>query len=68
MEEAGMDSTEESESLRMLKHDIKNQLSNIILAVSQLEYELPDKNSDQQFYLDTISDSCKKINTLLSEI
>lgn len=63
-----MDSTEESESLRMLKHDIKNQLSNIILAVSQLEYELPDKNSDQQFYLDTISDSCKKINTLLSEI
>lgn len=63
-----MDGTGESESLNTLKHDIKNQLSNIILAISQLEYELPGKNADQQFYLDTINDSCKKINTLLSEI
>jgi len=65
---AGMDDMGESESLRTLKHDIKNQLSNIVLALSQLEYELPDPNTDKQFYLDTINDSCKKINKLLDEI
>lgn len=63
-----MDDMEESESLSTLKHDIKNQLSNIVLALSQLEYELPDPNTDKQFYLDTINDSCKKINKLLNEI
>lgn len=68
MKEAGIDSMEESEGLRNLKHDIKNQLSNIVLALSQLEYELPDPDADKQFYLDTINDSCKKINSLLNEI
>lgn len=62
-----MDGTEESDSLRTLKHDIKNQLSNIVLALNQLEYELPDPTIDQQYYLDTINDSCKKINALLNE-
>ena len=59
---------DENQPLNVLKHDIKNQLSNIILAISQLEYELPEANPDQQFYLDTINDSCKKINALLGEI
>jgi len=62
--EASGDNTE----IRKLKHDIKNQLSNIILALSQLEFELPDANTDQKYYLDTINDSCKKINQLLNEI
>jgi len=65
---AAEETGEENQALNVLKHDIKNQLSNIILAISQLEYELPDPNPDQQFYLDTINDSCKKINSLLSEI
>jgi len=68
MVNAATEGAEENESLRMLKHDIKNQLSNIVLALNQLTYELPDPNSDQQFYLDTINDSCKRINTLLNEI
>jgi len=68
MDDAAMDRTEESESLRALKHDIKNQLSNIVLALSQLEYEMNDPNTDQKFYLDTINSSCKKINKLLNEI
>lgn len=63
-----MEDMGESESLRTLKHDIKNQLSNIVLALSQLEYELPDPDTDKKFYLDTINDSCKKINKLLNEI
>ncbi|WP_448701580.1 histidine kinase dimerization/phospho-acceptor domain-containing protein [Mucilaginibacter sp. AW1-3] len=68
MDNTAMDGFEENASVRMLKHDIKNQLSNIVLALSQLEYEMPETNADQKFYLDTINDSCKKINQLLNEI
>ena len=63
-----MDTPDENDSVRKLKHDVKNQLSNIILALNQLEFELPDVNADQKVYIDTINDSCKKINQLLSEI
>jgi hypothetical protein len=54
-------------SLRALKHDINNQLSNIYLAIEQLRYELPDATEDCAFYLDSISISASKINTLLKE-
>ena len=67
MQDTAMESPGESENLRILKHDIKNQLSNIVLAISQLEYEMNEANTEQKFYLDTISDSCKKINMLLNE-
>jgi len=63
-----MEDMGENDSLSTLKHDIKNQLSNIVLALSQLEYELPEPTTDQQYYLETINDSCKKINKLLNEI
>ncbi|MBS7565433.1 hypothetical protein KHS38_13560 [Mucilaginibacter sp. Bleaf8] len=53
------------QALRRLKHDVKNQLSNIHLAVEQLRYELPDPSSDTIFYMDTIATSCAKINDLL---
>lgn len=55
------------ETLRKLKHDIKNQLSNIHLALEQLRYEMPDPNADTLFYMDTISVSAHQINTLLKE-
>jgi nitrogen fixation/metabolism regulation signal transduction histidine kinase len=58
---------EEDENLRRLKHDIKNQLSNIHLALEQLKYELPDISDDCLFYIDTISTSSTKINDLLSD-
>jgi len=54
------------ETLRALRHDIKNQLSNIYLAIEQLRYELPDVNADCQFYLDSIATSAAKINAMLS--
>ena len=63
-----METPDDNAEVRRLKHDIKNQLSNIILALSQLQFELPDASTDQQYYLDTINDSCKKINQLLNEI
>lgn len=56
-----------SDSLRMLKHDINNQLSNIYLAVEQLRYELPDASADCIFYLDSIGISSEKIHSLLQK-
>jgi len=57
----------EDENLRKLKHDIKNQLSNIHLALEQLKYELPDITDDCLFYIDTIATSATKINNLLND-
>jgi len=57
----------EDEHLRVLKHDINNQLSNILLALEQLRYEIPDASEDCIFYLDSISISTAKINTLLTQ-
>lgn len=54
-------------SLGVLKHDIKNQLSNIYLALAQLRYELPDISEDCTFYIDLIHKSASKIDTLLKE-
>jgi len=53
--------------LRKLKHDINNQLSNILLALEQLRYEIPNASEDCIFYLDSISISSAKINSLLKE-
>ena len=68
MDTAGTEESEEDRKIRILKHDIKNQLSNIVLAVSQLEFEMTDITEDQHFYLTTVSDSCKRINSLLGDI
>jgi len=57
----------ENDSFRVLRHDINNQLSNILLALEQLRYELPDATEDCLFYLDSISISSKKINALLKQ-
>lgn len=54
-------------TLRVLRHDIKNQLSNIHLALEQLRYELPEVTEDCVFYMDLISKSSIKINALLKE-
>jgi hypothetical protein len=55
----------DSEFLRVLKHDVNNQLSNILLALEQLRYEISDATEDCLFYLDAISVSTAKINSLL---
>ncbi|GAA4335959.1 hypothetical protein GCM10023149_44300 [Mucilaginibacter gynuensis] len=54
-----------NDSLRMLRHDINNQLSNIHLCLDQLNYEVPDPSPDFTFYVTTIMASCKKIEELL---
>ena len=57
----------DAEAVRMLKHDIRNQLSNIIMSVEQLRHELTNVSEDCTFYLNTVSDSCSRINSLLDD-
>ena len=51
-----------------LKHDIKNQLSNILLALEGLRYEVSDTDIDVKLYMDSLSQSAKKIDDLLNNI
>ncbi|WP_462266584.1 hypothetical protein [Mucilaginibacter sp.] len=59
--------SEEPDRLRVLKHDIKNQLSNMYLAIDQLRYELTacDVGAYASFCIDTIEGSCQAINQQL---
>ena len=54
------------DDLLKLKHDVKNQLSNINLALEQLRYEITDQTADLIFYFDTIENSANHINELLN--
>jgi signal transduction histidine kinase len=56
------------EKMATIRHDIRNQLSNIQLAIEQLKYEVPDATEDYLFYLETISISCSKINTVIKDL
>ncbi|MDP9076647.1 MAG: hypothetical protein M3O71_04425 [Bacteroidota bacterium] len=56
------------QAMRALKHDVKNQLSNILLAIEQLRYEIPEPSADCIFYLDSISLSSARIDNLLKEV
>ena len=54
--------------LRKLKHDVKNQLSNMILCVEQLKYEITDPAPDLKYYMNAINEGCITINRLISEV
>jgi nitrogen fixation/metabolism regulation signal transduction histidine kinase len=58
----------DEQALRTLKHDVKNQLSNINLAIEQLRYELENPTTDCIFYMDTIASSCTAINNMMKNI
>jgi signal transduction histidine kinase len=59
---------EEPDRLKEVRHDIRNQLSNIQLAAEQLRYEIPtDASEDYTLYINLIAESCGKINDLLKE-
>ena len=53
------------DELTVLRHDIRNQLSNIQLVVEELRYEIVDPSADVVVYLDMIASSCTNINVLL---
>ncbi|MBS1532118.1 MAG: hypothetical protein JSU01_17585 [Bacteroidetes bacterium] len=56
-------------NIRRVRHDIRNQLSNINLSLEQLRYEIPDDvTTDSAFYINTIAGACAKINMLLDDL
>lgn len=57
----------DAEVMRRLRHDIKNQLSTIHMALDTLKYEVPDPSEDFTFCINTILTSVTKINDLLME-
>jgi signal transduction histidine kinase len=69
MAEPGNDDTFDGDNIRRVRHDIRNQLSNINLSLEQLKYEIPDDaGSDSEFYITTIASSCERINLLLNDL
>ena len=68
MGEAANNKPANEQDLHMIKHDVKNQLSNIHLAVEQLRYEVENPTEDCVFYMDTIAASCAKIDSLIKDI
>ena len=68
MKKQGDDDSVEPVGAKTLKHDMRNQLSNIQLAIEQLRYEIQDiANADCKFYMDTIASSCEKMTSLLKD-
>jgi len=55
----------DAETMRKLRHDIKNQLSNIQLALDTLKHEVEQPSEDFLYCVDTIFDSASKINELV---
>jgi len=69
MEEPAKGNEPGENKTRRIRHDIRNQLSNINLSVEQLKYEIPDDTtSDVAFYINTIAMSCARINLMLDEL
>jgi len=56
----------DAKTMFTIKHDIKNQLSNIIMILEQLKHEMQHAPADQLDYLDMIGISAKKIDTILN--
>jgi hypothetical protein len=55
----------DNEAMRTLRHDIKNQLSNISLLVAELKHEVINPSPDCKMYLDMIDRSVSTIDALL---
>ena len=56
------------EVIRQLRHDIRNELSGMILCIEQLRYELANAPEDQQYYMKSISEGCTHIDKFLDDI
>jgi signal transduction histidine kinase len=59
---------DEQYATNAVKHDIKNQLSNITLSLEQLKHEIPELTTDTEYYLEIILASCKSINELVNNL
>ncbi len=55
-------------ALRLKKHDIKNQLSNIPLPLDTIKHEVNNPTEDVKFCIETITASAKAIDALVKEM
>jgi len=55
----------EADTLRTIRHDINNQLSNINMLLEQLKYEMQNAPSGQLEYLEMIKLGIAKIDAVL---
>ena len=55
-------------AFKFLKHDIKNQLNNIQLALEALRYDVSDTDPNLKLYMDCLAESARKIDELLNKI
>jgi len=53
---------------RLVAHEVRNPLTNILLAVSQLKTEPVAETEDTQLYLDIMERNCHRINHLVTEL
>ncbi|CAL1516412.1 Adaptive-response sensory-kinase SasA [Chitinophaga sp. MM2321] len=53
---------------RLVAHEVRNPLTNILLAVSQLKSEPVMQTEDSQLYLDIMERNCHRINQLVTEL
>ncbi len=63
MSDKGMDAV----AMSKLRHDIKNQLSNITLLIGELRHELADGSDDCKMYLDMIEQSAFAIDNMVTQ-
>jgi signal transduction histidine kinase len=53
---------------RLIAHEVRNPLTNILLAVSQIKAEPIAETEDAQLYLDIMERNCHRINHLVTEL
>ncbi|KAA2245240.1 PAS domain S-box protein [Chitinophaga agrisoli] len=53
---------------RVIAHEVRNPLTNILLAVSQFKLEPTAATEDSQLYTDIIERNCIRINQLITEL
>jgi PAS domain S-box-containing protein len=53
---------------RVIAHEVRNPLTNILLAIGQFKQEIPVEQEDAQLYLDIIERNCIRINHLVTEM
>lgn len=53
---------------RVIAHEVRNPLTNILLAVGQFKQDMPTAPEDAQLYLDIIERNCTRINHLVTEM
>ncbi len=53
---------------RVIAHEVRNPLTNILLAVGQFKQDEQTSDDDRQLYLDIIERNCTRINQLVTEL